>query len=448
MIRNAFRAVKTLLVRIGNSDPGRAFHVGTHRRGYTVQEREAEAFERALAPKMGQSTILAGSLELVGLDDVRNIMGDAWPSIATQVSEIAVQELQRCLDPSDIFRPHGEASFLIHFEGLDKVAAENKAQRTALRIKAALITQVPEIAAAISVQHFVVKVDTASLQDGENSLADALFSRLLEIRKEAECFLKRDRRSFIKDLQVHYSPVWHTQKQATVLNRSLLNTGYAATSLTQFQDLADPDQVAASHAEVDYLTLTQSLEGLHRVLQAGRSAMILVPVALGTILHPAAVAEYLRLLATVPEGYQKFVIIEICAGESALPAPALLQIAGLLQRYVKYVAIELPLEDPRIEPVVSGSPWAISLDLSSENSSDSRLPARLRQFTGAANFASVNTMAHRADTIGLAVAATEAGFSYVDGSAIHLPLREPRPPISLRPLPRSSAKGTVWTQPR
>lgn len=404
-------------------------------------------FEDELALKIaGRDSIIAGSLELIGLDDVRNIVGDAWPSIAAKVNEVVLDELQRCLDPSDIFRPHGEASFLIQFDGLDKTAAENKAQRTALRIRAALIGQVPEIAEAISIKHFVVDLDPSTLENDGRSIAETLFERLLDMRKDTERFLQRDRKSLIKDFQVQFSPIWHVQKQVTVLNRCLLSSIYGGTALSQFQSLVDPDEMAATYAELDYLTLTQSLEALHRVFQAGRSAMMLVPVDFSTILNELSVAEYVRLLATMPDVYRKFVTIEIGAVPVSHPALSLLQIAGLLGSYVKYVAIELVLDDPRIGAIVAGKPWAVSLNLSGMKSSNPRLPFQLKQFASAANAASVNTMARGANSIGLALAATEAGFAYLDGSAIHLPFREPRPPLKLRPLPRTSTTGNAWAQ--
>jgi hypothetical protein len=396
----------------------------------------------------GHDSIIAGSLELIGLDDVRNIVGDAWPSIAAKVNEIVLDELQRCLDPSDIFRRHGEASFLIQFDGLDKTAAENKAQRTALRIRAALIGRVPEIADAISIKHFVVDVDPSTLKDDGPSIADTLFERLVDMRKSADTSLQPDRRPLIKDVQVQFSPVWHVQKQVTILNRCLLNSIYGGTALSQFQSLVDTEEMAASYAELDYLTLTQSLEALHRVVQAGRTAMMLVPVDFSTILNQASVVEYVRLLQAMPDGYRKYVTIEIGAVSISHPASSLLQIAGLLGRYVKYVAIELLLNDPRIGAVVSGKPWAISLNLSALTSANPRLPFQLKQFTSAANAAAVNTMARGVNTIGLALAATDAGFTYVDGSAIHLPFREPRPPQKHRPLPQMSKTGNTWGQPR
>lgn len=451
MLRNAMRAIKSLLTLIDAADEQVCeMSVGASKKTATTSSNDdVEPFDHALSVKTeAHDSIIVGSLELIGLDDIRNIMGESWPAIAAKVSEIAQQELQRCLDPSDIFRSHGEASFLIHFGSLDKLAAEHKAQRTALRIKAALIEQVPEIAEAISIKHFVADVDPSSLQGDCRSLADALFDRLIAMRKDAEIFLRRDRRSIVKNFQVQFSPVWHTQKQVTILNRCQLYTTLSGTFLSQFQDLADPDDVTATYAELDYLTLTQSLEALHRSLQAGRSAMMLIPVDFGTILSETSVAEYMRLLSTMPAAYKKFVIVEMCAAATTHPASSLLQIANILGRYVKYVALELLLDDPRIEPIISGCPWAVSLNLSGLNSSNLQLAVQLRQFASTANAGAVNTLARGANSVGLAVAATEAGFTYVDGPAIHLPLREPRPPLPLRPLPRSSSTGTVWSQPK
>ncbi len=426
--------------------------LGGHDRAVLDDPDDAPSNRRALDPSpagpfndlvaqtlLARNHVVAGSLELVGLDDVRDILGEGWTAVSLRVAELAEREIELCLDAEDIFRPYGDATYLIHFDRLDKGAAEQKAKRIALRVKATLVDEIPEVAQAISIRHFVAEVEPASLPSGDFSLADKLFVRLTSMRKEAERSARRDRRKLHKDFQVLFSPVWNAQIEAIVLNRCLLDTSYSGYTVPQLLELAGPGEAATTSAELDYLTLAKSLEALHQLLKAGHSAMMLVPVDFRTIHNKATVAEYMRLLSAAPSGYTRCLALEINGAAPAYPPDRLWEIARRLASCVGHVAVELQLDDPRTSAMASLGVWAVSIDLAGLSGADPRLPAQLRQFTAAAN--GVNTLARGASSMGLAVAASEAGFTYVDGAGIHLPVREPRPPRRLRPLPRTVSFG-------
>jgi hypothetical protein len=60
---------------------------------------------------------------------------------------------------------------------------------------------------------------------------------------------------------------------------------------------------------------------------------------------------------------------------------------------------------------------------------------QLKQFAAAATATEVSTIARGANSMGMAIAAYDAGFTYIEGTSIHLPGKEPRQPLWLRPLP-------------
>ena len=399
------------------------------------------AFDAALAGAIaGRSRIVAGSLELLGFEDIRTALGDQWEAVSRRVIDIAAREIRLCLDPADLVRPFGDAGFLIHFDSLDKAAAEAKARLMALRVKARLIDQVPEVAGALAVEHFVCDLDPDTIRGEGESLADALYRRLTRMRRDAERMARQDRRALIRDLQILYSPVWHVERQVTLLNRCLLDANAGGPSLSQIMALAESQELDAIQAEVDYMRLTKALESLHRMIPVGRTAMLVVPVSFGTIHSETMVAGYLRLLDAAPATYRRYLVLEITGVMAGDPARRLRQLASLLERYVKYVAIDLAIDDPRLPAVAGLGLWAVSLNLSWANSTDPWLDGLLRRFVAAAG--PVGTLAYGASSIGLALAASKAGFTYIDGTGIHLPVKEPRPPLRLLPLPRRPRLGS------
>lgn len=445
MIRNTFKALKSFLSPSDDAPKHSQYRLPVAESPpvqlQKVSGNDHSAFEDALARTMlASGGITAGSLELIGLDDVQEALGNAWPNVADRVREVAERELQQCLDPADIFRPHGETGYLIHFEQLDRAEAENKAQHAALSIKSALIAKVPEIAEAIKVKQFVINLDSSSLSEHGRSLTDVLTERLMKISKDAEALWKRDRKSLIGSLEVLFSPVWHTKRRISLLNRCISNVTYK-TTLSPFQEYADPDEVHSIHAEIDYLTLTRSLEALHQIAQAGRTAFTLIPVNFSTLENKNSYKEYCKLLETMPISLKRNVIIEIGASSSFHSAPQLLQLINQLKQLVRYVSVELKIDDPRFEDVNAGRPWGIAINLQGQEDAvlkgrDPLGALRLRAGSG-----TVNMVAHGANSIALAMAATKAGFTYIDGPAIHPLMREPRAPFTLRPLQGVTPSG-------
>lgn len=390
------------------------------------------------------SPLVAGSLELVGLNDVREAMGDRWHALGSRAEEIAEAELRLLLDDTDFYRPYGDTSFLVCFSNLDKPAADRKARQIGARIKARLVQQIPEIAATISVDHFVAAVDrTALRQGGELPIADRLLGTLEKMREEAQVTARQFRTSLLRDFQILFAPVWHTSKHMVILNRCLLDMTSGCTTLGQFQALADPLQLSQTLAELDFSLLTKSLEALHHMLRAGRGSAVLVPVTFRTIDDVGSLQEYVRLLSLIPDSYRKFVIIEI----NGIPTTAYAQRVGelitILAPFTKGLALEVGLDEPRTAALLAQNPWALSVNLLGASSTDPQIASRLRKFTSLVTSTPTQTFAHGANSIGLALAALEAGFNYLDGPAIHPTTREPKPLSPLNPLPSASPPSRV-----
>lgn len=383
--------------------------------------------------------LVAGSLELLGLDDLRQAMGDRWLALGSRAVEMAEAELRLQLDETDFYRPYGDTSFLVCFSTLDQPAADLKARQIGARIKAKLAQQIPEVAVTLSVEHFVAAVDRKALrQGGDLPIADRLFGTLERMREEAKATARRFRTSLLRDFQILFAPVWHTSKHVVILNRCLLDMTSGCTTLGQFQALADPLQLSRTLAELDFSLLTKSLEVLHQMLRSGRGSAVLVPVTLRTIDDAASRQEYVRLLSLIPDSYRKFLIIEI-SGIPATASPERLgELITMLAPFTKGMVLEVALDEVRTAALLTQSPWALSVNLRGASSTDPQIANRLRKFTSLVASTQTQTFAHGANSIGLALAALEAGFNYLDGPAIHPTVREPKPLSPLNPLPAGS----------
>lgn len=108
---------------------------------------DIEAFEAHLSGLAGDNAgLLAGSLQHVGLDEVRDALGDAWPALAPQLLSFAATRLQLWTGLHDEVRRHGGTGFVVRLANLPQPAADQQAKRLALRLKAELLENFPQVA--------------------------------------------------------------------------------------------------------------------------------------------------------------------------------------------------------------------------------------------------------------------------------------------------------------
>lgn len=92
----------------------------------------------AVAPE-GSHSVVAGRMQLVGLDAVRQSLGAKWEQRRDNIFEIAEGVLKRRLNTRDIWRRHGEDGFVVVFADADERTSRFKAQAIGEEIKEMLI---------------------------------------------------------------------------------------------------------------------------------------------------------------------------------------------------------------------------------------------------------------------------------------------------------------------
>jgi hypothetical protein len=383
------------------------------------------------------SSVIAGSLELVGLEDIRRDLGDVWELVSADIFEIAKTEIARLLDPKDIFRPRGDTVFLICFHALDQSQADAKARAISHQIKLQVARLLPQVSKRLSIKTVTVSVPANELKNTAN-IADALYARLTHVKTEVQETARRQRAALLKDFALQFAPVLHVGKHHIVLNRCLLNTSQGCVSLSQFQAIANPGEIASTFAQLDLTVLTKSIEALHDCIRAsGKRPGLIIPVSYDTLANEVYGVEYTRCIGQVPEQYLKNVVLELVGVPNQVVFSSLQQLVASLGKQIGRIALECALDSKSDMAFTLDGVWAVSVNLSGKVSTDLRLARDLRLISEKAHAAKLVTIAHGANSIGLGLAASEAGFSLIDGPAIHPVVAAPKPPAraaSLQPV--------------
>ena len=126
--------------------------------------------------QVGSTTLLTGSVQLVGLSRIREKLGSGWDEIAAKAAAIAEKEINKRLGETDIYKPDDDG-YLICFDALDEAGAAHVAKDISDEIEARLVEQLAELHGEdLSVSAFVAKVPTAAFRSSANP-TDALRPR-------------------------------------------------------------------------------------------------------------------------------------------------------------------------------------------------------------------------------------------------------------------------------
>lgn len=401
-----------------------------------------DALSQVIRQRQDAPSVMAGSLELVGLDEIKDALGKRWEGLAARAAELAEQGIRRRLGDADVLQVLSDTEFSICFAKLGREAAVERAKQISREIKQEIFAELPEFSSSVSVKQYVAEIELKNLDGDTGSLADRLVLTLRRMRLEADRAILNYRRLLLKDFQILFAPVWEPEKAVVDLNRCVLDLSLGCTTLSQFQAIADPDQMVDTLADMDCLALTRALEVLHRYGRASKVASLLVPVGYQTLARNATRREYLKLLTSLPEVYMPFVKLEV----TNVPSRPNVDHLNDLLFTVSAIRPGLTLQVGGGANYLSGldpTPlWGLSCNLSMGQMRDASLKSVPPAFWDFARTNGLRTLAHSANTIGLALAAIDCGFDYVSGTAIHLSQDTPRTPSRLQPLtfPKRSSK--------
>lgn len=167
------------------------------------------------------SRVIAGSVEFLGMDRIRETVGPAWETVAGVAHDIAEEVIERHLSAGDEFRRRGENIYLLKFATLGKPEAAIKTAEIAKDIRQTILERVPE--SGLRVRHDIVDIEWVDGDIGIASIADTMAESLRKVREEAKAAASLWRRNLLAIARFHYDPMWMPAKKLVAHYRVLLD---------------------------------------------------------------------------------------------------------------------------------------------------------------------------------------------------------------------------------
>lgn len=324
---------------------GRRFFVVTLLPKIEPPAGEASEMEQALQTLMRKAGpsgfVVAGKLQLIGLEEVRAVFAERWASVMERVISTAENIVKRHLLVGDVFQRTKDDGFLICFAELTEAEAQFKARVIGQEIRERLIGEIPEMA-DVRVESYAAQMPVAMEgSTSETDITSALEARLHHERDRVIQAALQTLQSTLLVAQIAFQTVRTDTNQPAPLLMSRLPPALDQALQTV---LALGQNNFAIEAET--LLLTGAGERALAEVAQNRQDLIIVPVRLETLSHRRDADRWLQVARTVGDSGKRRLVAEITDLRRETAATRLSDFMSMASSLFRTIAYELPTADP------------------------------------------------------------------------------------------------------
>lgn len=375
--------------------------------------------------KASSPTVIAGSIQLLGMAEIKQRLGARWSAVADIACRIAEQTIHRHISAEDAYQRHGQETFVLCFASPDKAQAEAKTRTIGDEIAMLLARQAPQI--RLQVDHTVAELEWADIDNGEaQSVAELIARELRQVRERAEAATQAWRNELVRTAGIRFGPIWQPPRCIVPGFRAMLNEQTGTHAMQRLAGVTTPEELKSTLHELDCLIVGRAIKALDRLLHAGGMAQMLVPVNFNSLSNRTAREKYLNLCRDIPPHYKRFLLFEVHGAANGTPISRLVEMALSLKPYGHGVLVELPASGGQLQELASVRLLGLSVDAKALPRNVWQATTALSRLVSAATAVNLKVFVHGADTVGMLEAAQKARADYIDGRAVALPMAEPK----------------------
>lgn len=402
----------------------------------SLKSRLKDIFER-------QATVAAGSIQLIGLDALREKIGARWSSVREKVHIFVQRIMMNMLSPQDAWFRYGDDGYIVVFASLDKNAAQLICGKLIAEIHRNLLGD-PDVG-EIVVNTVVFDVD------GRLALESADLGELLReaVRRQQpmeqraavassapppgdaavnEINESNDNTHRLESLRaavqghvgqrrphVVFRAVWDVQKAVFSTYRCVPARGAARyNAISGYDVLPDPEDSDAIFS-LDCETLTKSLTIAVELYHNNFRYFSCVPLHFESLANSKRRMEYLQLLKVAPKDVMQFVEFSIHGLPLGVPLGRLLEIKTFLRPHCRLIFPILDHDERNLSTYAQSGLKVIGTRVP-PTLAETEAVERLRAFGMSARKNGLTAYAAGIRTEAMFDAACAAGARYLSGS--------------------------------
>ena len=324
--------------------------------GQTIDESFKERARQILAH--GQ-TVTAGSVHLIGLDEIRNELGDRRGSVNERVHVYTERMLKKVLSPRDVWFRYGENHYIIVFAQADRKAAQLTCSKVMESLHQALLGHADT--RRITVKTAVVDVgggvalDTARLADllkdavhkpdggaaASPPPADGVLPAAIpaaEARHPHWTEMPADTITPQSRPKVLFRPVFDVKHK--VVSTYCCRTDADTARYLNLMDAFDPEREEAVF-DLDMETLSLAVSTYNELYANKFRYAQTIPVHFGTLASSRRRREYIQACRMIPRVLMPFLAFELDGLPAGVPYGRLAEIVAMLRPFARAAMVIL-----------------------------------------------------------------------------------------------------------
>lgn len=378
-------------------------------------DRVTSAQARDALERLAASDVLAaGGVNLIGLDAIRDHLGDRWPARRERIWEHVERDLEKRLGPFDMVLRLDEATYLVALPGASRFAGQvtclhalqdilkfflGESRPADIRVRTVTEVGADSVASAPIDATELARHASAPpvyLADGEPEQPAKAWKPPLAGRTESGLFTARARNPV--EIRLGVQPVRN-------LKRDLV-TSYLIERATQ-PTVDDP----ADLLQVDVAVVAYAATLMHEHQTTGGRLTLHLPISYSSAASIRGRELALQILRRHREAARETCLIEIANLDAGVPPSRLLEVVSLLKPFCLGVLARVRPSLKALDAVKGCGLRGLILEGHGLGSGP-ELGARLKAFADAAHGIAPILIVHGLDGPDLAPLAAKAGFTH------------------------------------
>jgi hypothetical protein len=217
--------------------------------------------------------LLAGNIQLLGFEHVRESFGEKWPQVKAKVHLLTESIIKKNISRDDVYVLANDEQFIVLFANTDKAVADRRSKRISDQVNERL-HGFNDGTEGLSSQAMVFEVPVADTQKIES--IDELAKSVEEVRAEKENEERRGFEEAKEEMRLSFWPVTNIRKRLVSM--------YQANVVVPEGKMPEVEsESGALEAALDTFSLSASSEALTEAVNQKKRAFLIVPVSLTTL---------------------------------------------------------------------------------------------------------------------------------------------------------------------
>lgn len=404
-------------------------------------------FNRLLTQTLGGNpSVSAGHVQLIGLERLRDYLGDDWSSEKAKVHATADSVIRSYLLKGDIHKQIDDISFIVVFASLGRDAARLKCAMIADAIVKRLIGSSDDLS-FINIRTALLKEDgkvvLQRVTDLESLVRQMIGQAPDDLDASSETWSAADpgnrRRHLewhLKTVEYQFQPLWCVPRGIIFLYRVLATrTTASGETRCSYRLLPQPDDPDAI-LELDLRCARRALLELTRGQDDRRHHLIGLRIHFETAASVKRRLQLVNVLQSLPEHLRQYLVCTIVRVPDGISQTKLTDIVGGLRTFFRLITTTLRSPNTDLRPFADANIYAVGMALPPAQGLAHVAGLEMRRFCKEAESLNLRTYLHNLSNPILVRHALALGFEYIDGDAIAGAI--PRPagmvPLSARDL--------------